>query len=162
MLQHFEEMVAGIRYLVCTYSRGPSPAHGGRYQVAIYQMNGSDIHDEEVEFGSGAQETHIRLELLAIEAALRRVGPTPHPVVFLTRQKYIPDYAKTLRGNGFKKADGKDAANVDVWRRIAELDPDDRIEWRYAERDYDEMIEEWKAEKNLDHLINDAVANDPY
>lgn len=162
MLQHFEEMLAGIRYLVCTYSRGPSPERGGHYQVKIYQMIGSDLHDEEVDFGEGKTETHIRLELLAIEAALHRIGATSHPIVFLTRQDYIVKYAKILRANDFKKSDRKPAANIDVWRRIEELDPDDRIEWRFAERDFDEMIEEWKAEKERDALIERAMERDSY
>lgn len=154
--------MVGIRYLVCTYARGPSPERGGYYQVKIYQMIGSDLHDEEVDFDEGKEENHIRLELLAIEAALQRIGPTKHPIVFLTRQKYIFDHAKALRANDFRKSDGKPAANIDLWRRIEKLDPDDRVEWRFAERDYDQMIEEWKEGKEREALINRALERDPY
>jgi ribonuclease HI len=123
-------------------------------------MSGSEIADEDVDGGFGGGENHIQLELMAIEAALERIGPTKHPIVFLTRQKYIADYAKTLRANDFKKADMTEAANIGLWRRIEALDPDDAIEWRFAERDYDEMVEEWKNEKENAADKNRAISRD--
>lgn len=162
MLQHFAEYLSGVRYLVCTYSKGPSTKHEGQFTVKIYEMYGSDIADEEVEYGAEDGATHIRLELRGIEAALMNIGTTTHPIVFLTRQKYIPDHAEALRSRDFKLSSGKPAANVDVWKRIAELDPNGRIEWRYADRDYDEMIEAWKEEKELDANMASALERDPY
>lgn len=160
MLQHFEEMLAGVRYLVCTYAKGPSTAKDGHFQVTVYEMFGSDLNDEEAEYGGDEGASHIRLELLAIEAALKLIGSTAHPIVFLTRQKYIPDYAAEILGNGFKRRNGKPAANEDLWRRIAALDPESRIEWRFAERDYEDMIEEWKEEKEIENNIASALERD--
>lgn len=161
MLQHFEEMISGIRYLVCTYSNGPSGDEKGRYRLVVYQMFGSDIEEEEIDGDIGRGESHIRLELMAIRAALQKIGRTTHPVVFLSRQKYLFDYANKLRANSFRKTDGKAAANLDLWREIEALDPNDRIEWRFATEDYDKKVEEWKADKQLDSDIQQAEGSNP-
>ncbi|WP_425088183.1 hypothetical protein [Stappia sp.] len=160
MLQHFEEMLSGTRYLVCTYSNGPSAKGKGRFRVHIYRMNGSEVEKESFDAGfATGNETHVRLDLLAIKAGLEEIGLTRDPVVVLTRLEYIPLHMKNLRKFDFYKKGGrgKEAANADILREIASsLDPDDRIEWRFAERDYDTMVEEWKADKQLDSDIQRA------
>jgi ribonuclease HI len=162
MLQHFEEYIAGVRYLICTYANGPSAKKRGSYRVVVYQMFGSDIEHEEADAEIGDQENHIQLELRAIETALIIIGETTHPIVFLTRQKYLADHAKSLRARGFKRTNGQPAANIDQWRRIEALDPNEVVEWRFAERDYDEMVEEWKAEKELAATMQNAIDRDPW
>lgn len=165
MLQHFEELLHGSRYLVCTCANGTSDKKKGRYRVTIYKMFGSEIEEDSFDAGFAANnETHVRLDLMAIQAGLEAIGPTLDPILVLTRLEYIPLHMRNLRQFNFytKSGEGKEAKNADILRKIASLDPTDRIEWRFAERDYNQMVEEWKAEKQLDADILRAVESDPY
>src|SRR5262249_3179496 len=140
MVHQFDEFLAGIRYIICSYSSGNSAKGPGHYAAKVYELSGSSIQDTMEVSGVDLGATHSRLELLGIEAALKEIGHTEFPVLCLTRQEYIPKHAPNLRANDFRTAGGGEAANADVWRRIAALDPENKIEWHFTSRDLDEEL----------------------
>lgn len=161
-MDHFDEFLAGIRYIICSYSNGKTPEGPGRYTAKIYELSGTSIEDTQEIYGSDAGATHARLELLGIEAALARIGPPEFPILCLSRQEYISKYASELRSNGFRTAAGDRAANADVWERIAVLDPDAKVEWHFVDRDLDEEIADRIAEQENEFWMQRAMERDPW
>lgn len=161
-MHQFDEFLAGIHYIICSYSRGNSPNRSGYYSAKVYELNGTLIQETTEVSGEDSEATHARLELLGIEAALEQLGPTEFPVLCLTRQEYIPKHIANLRANDFRKAGGVEAANADIWRRIAALDPKGKIEWHFTNRDLDEEVEDRIAEQENEMWMERAKSRDPW
>jgi len=160
MSDYFDEFLSGIRYIICSYSNGQSAKGPGLYTAKIYELSGTSIQDTRELYGSEAEASHSRLELLGIEAALAEIGPTEFPILCLSRQEYISKYAAELRATDFRTTGGKDAANADVWRRIALLDPEAKVEWHFTERDLDAELAERIAERENEFWMQRAMDRD--
>ena len=75
--------------------------------------------------GGEAHTTNNRMELMGVITALEALK-YPCKVKITTDSKYVVDgitkgWAKSWRGKGWKKSDGKPALNPDLWERLLSL-----------------------------------------
>lgn len=96
-----------------------NPGPGGYGCVLIYK--GHEKHMS----GGERETTNNRMELTAVIEALSALRE-PCRVTLISDSKYVVDaiekgWLDSWRENGWKKADGKAALNVDLWERLLPL-----------------------------------------
>ncbi len=108
----------------------PNPGPGG-WGAVILDASGQA---EEIA-GGEADTTNNRMELLAAISALAHL-PRPSAVTLCTDSRYlrqgITSWVAGWRARGWKRRDGKPVRNVDLWRRLADMNRRHRVDWRWV------------------------------
>lgn len=85
--------------------------------------------------GAEAQTTNNRMELMAAISALEALL-RPVRVVLHTDSSYVRNGITAWMANwkrrGWKTADGKPVANVDLWMRLEAAAAEHRVDWRWV------------------------------
>ena len=96
------------------------------------------IHDEMVEeFYGKVEKTNSsnRMEMLAIINALEKVQSSSEITIFTDYQTIAIGFSQKLvdkwKSNDWKSKHGKDILNKDLWKRIADLSTNHKIDWRW-------------------------------
>src|SRR5438093_11956693 len=87
--------------------------------------------------GAAAHTTNNRMELTAVIEALRHVGAAPGPVALHTDSTYvirgIRDWIHAWRRRGWRKAEGRDVVNRDLWEALAaQAARSGTVTWHYV------------------------------
>ena len=104
-----------------------NPGPGGWGAILIYK----DIKKEMS--GGDKETTNNKMELTAAIEGLSALKE-PCRVKLYSDSKYLidgitKDWARSWRAKGWKKSDGKPALNIDLWKKILELDEYHEIEY---------------------------------
>jgi ribonuclease HI len=126
-----------------------NPGPGGWGAVLIYKDN------EKLMSGGEAATTNNRMELMGAIAALEALKK-PSNVRLHTDSKYVQNgitaWIKNWKKRGWKTADNKPVANVDLWQRLEAACETHEIDWRWVKgHDGDENNE------RADELAREAI-----
>ena len=106
-----------------------NPGPGGWGAILMW-----GAHKKEL-WGGEANTTNNRMELLAAISALEALK-RPMQIQLWTDSAYVKDgITKWINGwkkNGWKTADKKPVANVDLWMRLEAACGEHKIEWRWV------------------------------
>ena len=106
-----------------------NPGPGGWGAVLRYGE-----HEKELSGGEPAT-TNNRMELMGAISALEAIKQ-PGVVHLHTDSKYVQNgitsWMKKWKANGWKTADKKPVANVDLWMRLEAACGEHKIEWRWV------------------------------
>jgi ribonuclease HI len=106
-----------------------NPGPGGWGAVLKY-----GDHEKELS-GGEAQTTNNRMELMGAISALEAIKQ-PGIVRLHTDSQYVKNgitsWMKKWKANGWKTADKKPVANVDLWMRLETACGEHKIEWRWV------------------------------
>jgi ribonuclease HI len=106
-----------------------NPGPGGWGAVLRY-----GDHEKELS-GGESPTTNNRMELMGAISALEAIKQ-PGIVRLHTDSQYVKNgitsWMKKWKQNGWKTADKKPVANVDLWQRLEAACGDHRIEWRWV------------------------------
>ncbi|MBQ0125418.1 MAG: ribonuclease HI [Clostridiales bacterium] len=98
---------------------GGNPGPGGYGCILIYKGHEKELH------GGEKETTNNRMELTAVIAGLEQLKE-PCRVKITSDSKYVTDsvnlgWVYQWERNGWRKADRKEALNVDLWQRLPAL-----------------------------------------
>jgi ribonuclease HI len=77
------------------------------------------------------------MELMAALVALKETSGTPKPIILHSDSSYLVNgitkgWAKSWRRNGWRKSDGKEALNRDLWESLLNTIKDQKVEFRWV------------------------------
>lgn len=94
----------------------------------------SGEHEKEI-FGGESATTNNRMELLAVIEALQSLKRKSH-VLLHTDSKYvqmgISEWLPNWVRRHWRTADNKPVKNADLWKRLAELNAQHQVDWRWV------------------------------
>ena len=104
-----------------------NPGKGGWGAILIYGEHKKEL------CGGEKETTNNKMELTAAIQGLSALTE-PCEVMLYSDSKYLIDgmtkgWAKSWQSKGWRKSDGKPALNVDLWKKILELDQKHKIEY---------------------------------
>ena len=106
-----------------------NPGPGGWGAILVY----GDVEKELS--GAEAMSTNNRMELAAAIEALEALK-RPAQVRLHTDSQYmrngVTQWLSSWKRNGWKTADKKPVANVDLWKRLDEAQARHKVEWRWV------------------------------
>lgn len=96
-----------------------NPGPGGWGAIIIQNAEVTEIG------GYVEESTNNKMELTAVGKALRHIEKVPGNVKIFTDSRYVVDgvtkWVKGWKEKGWKKADGKEIANIHYWKRLVDL-----------------------------------------
>lgn len=114
-----------------------NPGHGG-YGIVILRKDGDGSATKRREHSDyDLNTTNIRMEMTAACVALESLGRvTREPITVFCDAQLVPntmnrDLAK-WRERGWKKSDGKEPANRDLWERLERAAEGRNVTWRWV------------------------------
>lgn len=119
---------------IVIYTDGSSlnnPGPGG-YGVVILEAG------REKELSGGYRlTTNNRMEMMAAIVALRRLETGTKPIKLYSDSSYLVNginkgWVKKWQLNGWKKSDGKDVLNIDLWQELIKLTVKSNVEFRWV------------------------------
>jgi ribonuclease HI len=132
-----------------------NPGPGGWGAILRFETNGK-VTEKEL-FGSEAQTTNNRMELMAVIKGLAALKSPCH-VKLHTDSRYVIDgITKWVFGwqkNGWRTADKKPVKNEDLWRELVLITKPHRIDWIWV-KGHDGHIEN----ERVDKLASDAAVS---
>jgi ribonuclease HI len=153
----FNELLQS-NYIVIFTDGGASgnPGPGGWGAVLLYGKHKKEL-------GGGYKETtNNRMELLATIQALQSIKNKELPIALFSDSRYVVDginkgWAKKWQANGWKKADKKQAENIDLWERLLSLCSTLQVEFHwvkghsdiYYNDRCDTIAKEWMGKNDL-------------
>ncbi|MFT5701771.1 MAG: ribonuclease HI [Desulforhopalus sp.] len=112
----------------------------GKDNIVIYTDGGSinnpgpggygavvEIDGERQEYSGGFRlTTNNRMEMMAALVALKEVGETKRKIHLVSDSSYLVNgvqkgWARKWRSKAWKKSDGQDAVNIDLWQALLDL-----------------------------------------
>ncbi|MBW1637317.1 MAG: ribonuclease HI [Deltaproteobacteria bacterium] len=119
---------------IVIYTDGSSlnnPGPGGYGAVIIESGRKKELS------GGFRLTTNNRMEMMAAIVALRNLTTETKPVLLYSDSRYLVNgitkgWAKKWRSQGWKKSDGKDALNIDLWQELLDLTGDLDVEFRWV------------------------------
>ena len=108
-----------------------NPGPGG-YGIVIL------VDDRRQELSGGFRlTTNYRMELTACIVALEQLEQKDRPIILYSDSRYVVNginrgWAAKWRRNGWKKADGKEAVNQDLWTRLLDCIDDLDITFKWV------------------------------
>ena len=104
-----------------------NPGPGGWGAVLVYRGKEKELS------GGEAETTNNRMELTAVIEALSALKE-PCEIVLTSDSKYVIDalskgWAEAWQSKGWRKSDGSQALNRDLWERLLELTKKHKIEY---------------------------------
>lgn len=129
-----------------------NPGVGGYGAVLIY--NG---HEKRIS-GAEASTTNNRMELFAVISGLNCLKEQCEVTVYsdsaYTVNAFNNGWVYDWQNNGWKRADGKDVQNIDLWRQLINLTQEHKVSFvkvkGHADNEYNNIC---------DKLATDAVKN---
>ena len=118
---------------IVIYSDGSSinnPGPGG-YGVVIMEAG------REKELSGGYRlTTNNRMEMMAAIVSLRQFEPGTKSIKLYSDSSYLVNginkgWVKKWQSNGWKKSDGQDVLNIDLWQELVELTENSNVQLRY-------------------------------
>lgn len=107
-------------------------------------------------YGSEAETTNNRMELMAAIQALEAVKHNRYPVVLTTDSRYVMDgitrWIEGWKKRGWKTASRQPVKNEDLWRRLDEAAARFDIDWRWVKGHSGHTENE-----RVDELANKAI-----
>jgi len=119
---------------IVIYTDGSSlnnPGPGG-YGVVITEAG------REKELSGGYRlTTNNRMEMMAAIVALRQFEAGTKPIKLYSDSSYLVNginkgWVKKWQSNGWKKSDGQDVLNIDLWQELVELTENSNVHFRWV------------------------------
>ena len=132
-----------------------NPGPGG--YGAVIEMDG-----QRREFSGGfRQTTNNRMEMMAAIVALSEVKETARKVHLFSDSSYLVNgiekgWAKKWQAKGWKKSDGQEAVNIDLWKQLLELLQGLQVTFHWVKGHAGHELNE-----RCDRLAVDAAKNSP-
>ena len=136
--------------MIKIYTDGACSGNPGRGGWAAIIIDG-----EKIEKISGTSEntTNNRMELLAVISALKYVKE--QNIELFTDSKYTKDgiekWILKWKKNGWKTASKQDVKNIDLWKKLDELNQQKNVQWSWvkahADNEYNNMADELARSK---------------
>lgn len=107
-----------------------NPGPGGWGAILVY-----GDHEKELS-GGEAPTTNNRMEMLGAISAIEAIKEPGAIIRLHTDSQYVKNgitqWMKKWKANGWKTADRKPVANVDLWQRLDAACASHKIEWRWV------------------------------
>ena len=136
--------------MIKIYTDGACSGNPGRGGWAAIIIDG-----EKIEKISGTSEntTNTRMDLLAVISALKYVKE--QNIELFTDSKYTKDgiekWILKWKKNGWKTASKQDVKNIDLWKKLDELNQQKNVQWSWvkahADNEYNNMADELARSK---------------
>ncbi len=119
---------------IVIYTDGSSlnnPGPGG-YGVVILEAG------REKELSGGYRlTTNNRMEMMAAIVALRQLETGTKPIKLYSDSSYLVNginkgWVKKWQSNGWKKSDGQDVLNIDLWQELIQLAANNNVQFRWV------------------------------
>lgn len=124
-----------VKVYIETTITGPSKPKDGKYAAALAFTRKNGKTEDRFLQGSEQETTYNRSVLLAMVRAMQRLRETCH-IIFYTRNTFIRDMVQAdnpekWRRAEWRKSDGKDIQNKELWQLFLEESKEHEIEIVY-------------------------------